>query len=269
VIGIFAALRRELKPIKSCFPSLDEFEESGVLFSNGRANGRTVVLVQTGIGWQRALSASRLAAERFPLKLFVSTGFAGGLQDSIRVGDIVIGQKIISLAPISPAGNPIINLKPFLCDLALARLAETAAKNVLISRRGPGVHSGPIVTVERIVARSEEKKEIARKSEAVALDMETAAVANVAEQRHVPFVAVRAVSDVLEEDIEFDGALLLTERGTFRWGAGLRYLAAHPSALSHLNRLCRQSNLAARSLGIFFQEFLRLSNLPGGARNSA
>lgn len=243
MIGIFAALGRELKPIKACLPDLDEFQESGVWFSIGHLNQLTVVLIQTGIGWNRALSAAQIAAARFPLRLYISTGFTGALQDSIQVGDLVIGQKVFSLVPMGQ--------KVFICDAAFTQSAGTAAKAF------PGtVFFGSLVTVGQIVGRVEEKRAIARKSDAIALDMETAAVADVAEQRRTPFIAVRAVSDILEEDLDLDGNLFLTDQGTFRWLRGIRYLVSHPTALGHLNRLRRQSNLAARSLGLFFQEFL-------------
>ncbi len=243
MIGIFAALKRELKPIKACLPDLDEFQESGVLFSIGHLNQLTVVLIQTGIGWNRAVSAAQIAAARFPLRLYISTGFAAALQDSIRVGDLVIGQKVLSLVPLDH--------KVFICDGTFTQSAGTAAKAF------PGTaFFGPLITVGQIVGRVEEKRAIAWESQAIALDMETAAVAYVAEQRRIPFIAVRAVSDVLEEELGLDGNLFLTDQGTFRWLRGIRYLVSHPTALGRLNRLWRQSNLAARSLGLFFQEFL-------------
>ena len=265
MIGIFAALGRELKPIKACFPNLEEFRESGVLFSTGRVrrappgdiNQPAAVLVQTGIGFQRAESAAKIAANRFPLKLYVSTGFAGGLRNSIRVGDLVIGQKIVSLL-----GS---DAKVFTSDPEWTQSAEKSAEKAAGRFLG-GIHLGSIATVRQIAGRSEDKKTVAKKTDAAALDMEAAAVAGVAEERRIPFIAVRAVSDVLDEDLGFDGGLLLADDGTFKWGAGLFYLASHHAAWGPLNRLRRQTNLAARSLGLFFQEFLVS---PGGARPSA
>jgi nucleoside phosphorylase len=169
MIGIFAALGRELKPIKALFPDLDEFRDSGFLFSTGRLRGvppgdrwpppgdinqPAAVLVQTGIGWQRAASAAKIAADRFPLRLCVSTGFAGGLQNSIRAGDLVIGQKIISMLASDP--------KILTCDPEWTQSAQKAAEAIFTSRRGTGVHLGPIATVRQIVGRSEDKKAVAK-----------------------------------------------------------------------------------------------------------
>lgn len=141
--------------------------------------------------------------------------------------------------------------KVFICDGAFTQSARTAAKSF------PGIaFLGPLITVGQIIGRAAEKRAIAKKSDAIALDMETAAVAYVAEQRRIPFIAVRAVSDILEEELGLDGNLFLTKQGTFRWLRGVRYLMSHPTALGHLNRLRRQSNLAAQSLGLFFRELL-------------
>jgi adenosylhomocysteine nucleosidase len=243
LIGIFAALRQELKPIKAFLPELDEFCEAGVRFSIGHLNRLTIVLIQTGIGWDRAVSAAQIAAARFPLKLYVSTGFAAALQDSIRVGDLVIGQKVLSLPPMDQ--------KVLICDGAFTQSARAAVQSFPRT-----AFFGSLITVRKIVGHVKEKKAIAQESHAIALDMETAAVADVAEKRRIPFIAVRAVTDVLEEELGLDGNLFLTEKGTFRWLQGIRYLITHPTALRHLDRLRRQANLAAGSLGLFFQEFL-------------
>jgi adenosylhomocysteine nucleosidase len=243
LIGIFAALRRELKPIKASLTELNEFREAGVRFSVGHLNQRTIVLIQTGIGWDRAISATQIAAARFPLKLYVSTGFAAALQDTIRVGDLVIGQKVLSLPPL--------DRKVFICDGTFTQSARAVVKSFPLT-----AFSGSLITVRKIVNHVEEKRTIARESHAIALDMETAAVANVAEQRGIPFMAVRAVTDALEESLGVDVNLFLSEEGTFRWLRGIRYLLSHPIALHHLDRLRRQANLAAASLELFFQEFL-------------
>jgi len=243
LIGIFAALRRELKPIKAFLTEVNEFREAGVWFSVGRLNQRTIVLIQTGIGWDRTVSAVQIAAARFPLKLYVSTGFAAALQDTIRVGDLVIGQKVLSL--------PSLDRRAFMCDGILTASAQSVVKSFPVTAL-----SGSMLTVRKIVSHAEEKRAIARESQAIALDMETAAVADAAEERRIPFIAVRAVTDVLDEDLGVDVNLFLTEEGAIRWLQGIRYFLSHPTALHHLNRLRCQANLAARSLGLFFQEFL-------------
>lgn len=243
MIGIFAALRRELRPIKASLTELNEFREAGVRFSVGHLNKRTIVLVQTGIGWDRAVSAAQIAADRFPLKLYVSTGFAAALQATIRVGDLVIGQKVFSF--------PSLDRKVYTCDGAFTQSARAVVKSFPVA-----AFSGSLITVRKIVSHVDEKKAIARECHAIALDMETAAVATVAEQRRIPFMVVRAVTDVLEENLGVDVNLFLTEDGAVRWLQGLRYFLSHPAALRHLDRLRRQANLAAGSLGLFFREFL-------------
>ena len=95
---------------------------------------------------------------------------------------------------------PIMDHKVFICDTAFTQSAGTAAKAFPRT-----VFFGSLFTVGQIVGRMEEKRAIARKSDAIALDMETAAVADVAEQRRIPFIAVRAVSDILEEELGLDG----------------------------------------------------------------
>jgi adenosylhomocysteine nucleosidase len=109
-----------------------------------------------------------------------------------------------------------------------------------------------VLSVGRIVCRASEKKQLARSSGAVGLDMESAALAREARKARVPFVVVRTVSDLADEDLPLDFNLFLRPAG---WLAGIGSVLVAPSRLAGLSRLRRQSRLAAANLTRFFATY--------------
>jgi adenosylhomocysteine nucleosidase len=90
-----------------------------------------------------------------------------------------------------------------------------------------------------------EKQDLSRLTGAVALDMESAAIGNVAQSYGIPFGVVRTVSDVAGEDLPVDFNAFLKPLG---WARGIGAMIMHPSSLRGLNRLRRQSRRAAERL---------------------
>ena len=79
-----------------------------------------------------------------------------------------------------------------------------------------------------------------------AVDMETAAVAEVCDREGVPWSVVRSISDRLSDDlVDSSFADMVKPDGTPRAGATARYIAANPLALRRLSRLARDAKVAA------------------------
>jgi adenosylhomocysteine nucleosidase len=107
------------------------------------------------------------------------------------------------------------------------------------------IRLGSVVSLSRVVCRASEKQTIGQLTGAVALDMESAALAMVAKKREVPFLVVRTVSDLVDQDLPLDFNLFLRPSG---WVHGIVAMMSHPSSLIGLNRLRRQSRLASDCL---------------------
>lgn len=135
-----------------------------------------VNLVFTGMGGAPAHRAAARALESGRYRLVVSTGFAGGTQPGLKVGDLVWAEEAL--------------------DLASGR--------AFIPRRAPGngsFKSGRFVTVPRIVSDPQTKEELGRSFGALAVEMETSGVAQAALEAGVPWVALRAILDPLEQPL--------------------------------------------------------------------
>lgn len=196
-----------------------------------------VHLIKTGMGPAAAAAAAHAILSEVALDAVVSTGYAGGL-GLAGIGDVIVGTDVRDWTREQP--QPVLRADPAL--LAIARAAAGEAKLAW--------SEGPVATVSRVLCRAAEKKALAQASGAIAVDMESAAIALAAASRNVPFVLVRAVSDRVDEDLPLDFNLWLTPGGRVR---ALVRLAQHPSGLRALFRMKRQVEQGAKNLASFFQ----------------
>jgi adenosylhomocysteine nucleosidase len=103
-----------------------------------------------------------------------------------------------------------------------------------------------------VVWQAQEKHRLRRLTDATGLDMESAAVAAVAQERGVPMAIVRTVSDLADEDLPLDFNLFLRPTG---WITGMQAIIGRPSSLAGLNRLRKQSRVAGGRLTEWFQRY--------------
>jgi adenosylhomocysteine nucleosidase len=114
---------------------------------------------------------------------------------------------------------------------------------------------GAILCVDHVAVTAAQKSELRAKTGAVAIEMESAAVAKKAEEWGVLFRCIRAVSDGAGEDMPLDFNLYRDEAGRFsRTRIALAAIARPFTAVPALLRLDRNCNIAARSLGDFFAD---------------
>ena len=160
------------------------------------AAGRPVLVVRTGIGLVNAASTLSAMLERFEPSAVISAGSAGGLRADVNVGDLVIGTKFryadadataFGYEPGQVPGMP----PAFAASSELVTAASSlAAAEGYAAWRGTMLSGGAFVTARNVGATREVFPE------ALSTDMETTALAHVCHDRGVPFLAVRAISDL-------------------------------------------------------------------------
>ena len=112
---------------------------------------------------------------------------------------------------------------------------------------------GTVVSSGTVVWQAQEKRRLRQLTDATGLDMESAAVAAVAQKRGLPMVIVRTVSDLVDEDLPLDFNLFLRPTG---WLKGMQSIIGRPSSVEGLNRLRKQSRVAADRLTDWFQRYV-------------
>jgi adenosylhomocysteine nucleosidase len=170
----------------------------------GRLAGRDVLLVQAGIGQDRAREAVVAACREFDVQAAWSLGFAGGLSERLRPGDLVFPAAILD--ETAPAGCP------------LTAGPSHAAVCAALRRADFPVETGALITVTTALRTPDEKRTVARRSGAAAVDMEAVAVAQSACDLGIPWAALKAIADGIDDPLPSFLAACTTRQGNLRWG---------------------------------------------------
>ncbi len=252
-IAIFAATPWEMGAVQAAFPSGVARRIDRVSVSVCTAGRREYWLARTGVGLEKAGQAATRLLGHQPFALAVSTGFACALIKA-EIGSLLIGRDVV-LAGAQGSENARAIEVPGLEREAVLALVDGAV---------PPNHVGRFASTDRIIGSASEKQSLARTTGAIGLDMESTALAVAAQRAHVPFVIVRAVSDLLDEDLPLDFNHFLRPTD---WFKGIVAVLGAPSSLLSLGRLRRQSLTAAKNLTTFFQRYVAVMATEG-ARES-
>ncbi len=237
-LAIFVATKAELKPLSRALRPTYRSPYGSESVVRVGVDGRELLLARTGIGPQNAEAAARRLLDEGSVAAAIALGVAAGLSPQLQTGDLIVGDRVILHRR---DGTP---RQTFPCDAELQESALT-----VIRRSGERYQHGPIMTVDQIVLPAAEKRGLAAESGAIAVDMESAAIASAASAHAVPFLAIRGILDPVEEDLEIAFDQFLDERGEPRPLPLIRYLVTHPKALARLVGLASRTKTACARLG--------------------
>lgn len=240
--------------MRAAFPSAAGRRLDGLSLHVCTEGAREYWLARTGVGPHKAGQAASRLLKRQAFGLALSTGFACALVKA-EIGALMIGRDVVGVAQGSEL-SPAIEVPGAERDEVFA-VAGTLTPTNLVGR---------FASTDRVIGSAAEKQLIARATGAIGLDMESAALAVEARRARVPFAIVRAVSDLLDEDLPLDFNLFLRPTG---WLKGLASVLGAPSSLLGLHRLQRQSRAAADNLTVFFRRYAAGASLDGGMSTSA
>jgi adenosylhomocysteine nucleosidase len=224
VIGIMSAMHEELAAVLGAMPDEQRVQVAGRDFWVGHWQGHSVVAVLSRIGKVAAATTATVLLERFGIDTLVFTGVAGGLGSGVRVGDVVVADDFVQhdmdASPLFPRHEvPLYGRARFEVDANLAEQLARASEQVLsdaalhlgpstlaeFQLNAPRVHRGLILSGDRFVSTSTESHALRQAlPEALAVEMEGAAVAQVCHDYGVPFAAVRTISDRADDEAHTD-----------------------------------------------------------------
>jgi len=207
-IGIIGAMAQEVVILKDLIDVQRVEKHLHVEFTIGTLHDKEVVLLESGIGKVNVAIATTLLLEKFAIKTVINTGSAGGIKTEAEVGDVVISETVayhdVDVTGFGYEWGQVPGLPAvFEADSVLVNKVEEALTKIT----GARYLKGQIVTGDAFVNRSTQMETIkANFAYAVALEMEAAAVAQVCHIADVPFVVVRALSDIAgkESHISFN-----------------------------------------------------------------
>ncbi|MCI1026902.1 5'-methylthioadenosine/S-adenosylhomocysteine nucleosidase [Pantoea dispersa] len=198
--GIIGAMEQEVTLLRDKIENRQTLTLAGCEIYTGTLNGVEVALLKSGIGKTAAALGTTLLLELCKPDVVINTGSAGGLAPTLQVGDIVVSDEVryhdadvtaFGYEPGQMAGCPAA----FVADSALIAAAEQVIKQLdLNAVRGLVVSGDAFINgaapLERIRSTF---------PQAIAVEMEATAIGHVCHQFKVPFVVVRAISDVADK----------------------------------------------------------------------
>ena len=226
-IGILAAVPQELAALEPHLSDRREEAAAGIRFRTGALDGVPVVAAECGIGKVNAAMLATLMADRFACRALIFSGVAGSLDEAVRVGDVVIAEKLIchdygalvegDMVVYQPGVPPLPDmprehgyalpeglLAPIRARLEALSLPPLPASIAGGQARRPAIHIGTVLTGDQFVNCGETRRRLRRAFDAIAVEMEGAAVAQIGQAFGCPAIVVRAMSDLAGEDSHMD-----------------------------------------------------------------
>ncbi len=198
----------------------------------GSLENRRLAIVTGGAGAENAVRATEAVLDGHRPQWVLSAGLAGGLKPGLKRNDIVMASSVAN----TEGRRLLIDLNVEPSEL----------------EKHPGVHVGRVVSGDGPIRNPEDKAALGDQHDALAVDMETFAVAELCRRRHVRCLAVRIIYDPVEQRLPRDVETLLAQPTlTSRLGAAAAAVFRRPSSVKDLYQLRENALVASERLAAF------------------
>lgn len=191
MIGIIGPMLSEVEHYISIMKDRIDCHILGIPFNTGTIHGNHVVVGQCGVGKVNAAKCAQTMIHVFKVKCIILNGVAGALDPSLRVGDVVVAsaciQHDVDAEPLGllPGQLPLEDVYVYRCDRRLISMFHGMANMV-----------GIIVSGDQFIASEHDVTRLRHTFNAMAVEMEGGAVGQVCHDANIPYVNVRAISDL-------------------------------------------------------------------------
>jgi adenosylhomocysteine nucleosidase len=205
-IGLIGAMPAEVDCLKRALSLDDTFQRGTILFYRGSYRGQKIILARSGVGKVNAAIAVQVMIHHFKPKGIFGFGVAGAINPDCAIGDIILGEKLIQHDfGWFTKGQFVPEQLFFYRDKKKEKIPWFVSHPVLIktaqnigqqaSFQNKKIYTGVIVSGDQVISMEEKRKDLALRYNALATDMESAAIAQAAFMNQVPFLIIRAISD--------------------------------------------------------------------------
>jgi len=205
MIGIIAAMDSEVRDVKLAMAEGIEIYHGGMTFFKGKLHQKEVVAVKSGVGKVNAAMCTQILIDVFKVNTIIHVGVAGAVHPDLEIGDIVISEDscqydMDARAFGHPRGEiPNMDITFFKADPVLIKLAVAAAEEL-----GASYRVGRVMTADLGVDSNQLKEELREEFGGLCVEMEGAAVGQVAMLNQVPYLVIRSMSDKADSDLTND-----------------------------------------------------------------
>jgi len=207
-IALIGAMDQEIDLLKRNMTNLEHIDVAGFSFFSGMINGVDIVLLKSGIGKVNAAIGTTLLLNHFKPTCVINTGSAGGFDQSLSVGDVVISDEVrhhdVDLTVFGYEIGQMARMPAaYLADKLLLNIAEEC----IAEFKGTTCKRGLIATGDTFMSDADHVERIRGLfPDMKAAEMEAAAIAQTCYRFDVPFIVIRSLSDIAgqESNVSFD-----------------------------------------------------------------
>jgi len=234
-IAVITAMPEEFNAVARSLEAGTAMQMSGLKAFSCHTGGHDFMLLLSGMGFDNAARAAEAVIREWRPNLLVSAGFCGGIAPELKVGDVVVAKQVAIVTADGSEEVPV--------------LLSAAGQNFVARQSGMRVFGGLFASTPVIMSKTGLAGLLPAGSTNQVVEMESAAVAIIAVENSIPLLAIRAVSDPVDEELGFsldefcDPALR-----RIRSCKVLLTALKRPRIIPQLIRLARNSRIAANSL---------------------
>ncbi|HVT53491.1 MAG TPA: 5'-methylthioadenosine/adenosylhomocysteine nucleosidase [Dongiaceae bacterium] len=235
-LGIICAMAEEIAALLGDMSAVERRELAGREVLQGRLYGRPVAMIESGIGKVASAMTATLLLDNLKCRAIVMSGVAGGVDPHLAIGDLVVAQRLVQhdygrvqaegFTPFQPGippfgpGRPdfgydlpkdlVARIHRALDGYALPALPAALFEGYDAPQRTPIVKVGTIVSGDQFINDENVRRRLQDQFHAHAVEMEGAAVAQVAKAFGVPAIVIRSLSDLAGAESHLDFGRFLT-----------------------------------------------------------
>lgn len=203
MIGIIVAEIQEMEAIKEIMENINSIDIYNFKIYTGKINDQDVLLVRGGVGKVNSTRVCQVITDKFNLDAIINVGSAGGLNDNLNIGDIVVGEKLVQHDfDVTAFGRE----KGFIPETGkfFESDKELLEKSKNIKIQSQKILTGIIGSGDIFLTDTNLKETIKKDYNCCCVEMEGAAIAQVCTLNEMPFLVIRSISDIPNGNNELD-----------------------------------------------------------------
>lgn len=207
-IAIIGAMDCEITKIKEIMQNIKEIADKSFTLTTGNFKNLNIILAKSGVGKVNSAVCTQYICDKYSPDYIINTGVAGGIAKGLKIGDIVIGSKLVQYDfDVTALGYA----KGYMCtginkDKPTIYYSDENLINKFIEAMKKdseaNIHNGIIATADMFLSDIEKKEQLRTEFNATAAEMEGAAIAQTATRNNIPFLIIRAVSDLADGETD-------------------------------------------------------------------
>ena len=204
-IGIIFAMKEELDALKKYLTITNKYNIFDLEFIESKKDDLEIILVECGVGKVNAARTTQILIDNMQVDYIFNIGVAGGVSNKLTVGDIALGEKLVQhdfdITNFDHEKGYIPNVGVYIeSDTYLLNIAN----EVLTSIKDITFHRGVIASGDIFCTEIKMGEKINYKFNALCTEMEGASIAQVCLLSHIPFLIIRSISDVINDNNKVD-----------------------------------------------------------------